>query len=197
MKSIAQKTKPTIIGITESKLDGTIPDSEVEIDGYTIFRCDRNRNGGGVALYIDKKVGSTIRGTFSSDTENVFIDILLPKTKPILVGIAYNPFQPEFLDNLSSAISNAENFDNQEVYLLGDFNINLYHNQKYILYKNKVLSSQEILKNITSSTDAYQVIRYQEFSSLYGLKQLIKTPTRITTNKSSLLDHIYTNKFRR
>ena len=41
-----------ILGLNETKLDKTIPDSQVDIEGYDILRRDRNRNGGGVALYI-------------------------------------------------------------------------------------------------------------------------------------------------
>ena len=35
--------------------------------------------------------------------------------------------------------------------------------------------------------------RYQEFCSLHGLKQLITSPTHVTDNSLSLLDHILTN----
>ena len=35
--------------------------------------------------------------------------------------------------------------------------------------------------------------RYQEFCSLHGLKQLITSPTRVTDNSSSLVDHVLTN----
>ena len=45
IRCIANKTKAAIIGITESKLDHTVPDSEVNFLGYDILRCDRNRNG--------------------------------------------------------------------------------------------------------------------------------------------------------
>ena len=41
LKCIANKTKGTIIGITESKLDHTVPDLEVNLPGYDILRCDR------------------------------------------------------------------------------------------------------------------------------------------------------------
>ena len=191
LRFIAQKSNPTIIGITESKLDQTILDSEICIDGYSIFRSDRTRNGGGVVMYVNKNIGAKERVNFSKEIENVFVDILLPKTKPILVGILYNPFQTDFLHNLSTAISNTDNFDNQEVYLLGDFNINLWHKEKYIFHNSKTLSQQEIHQ--ISRTNAYDIIKYQEFCSLHGLKQLISTPTRITENKSSLLDHILTN----
>ena len=48
------------------------------------------------------------------------------KTKPILIGNVYRPpDQSGFLDKLSNAILNTTNFDSQEVYILGDLNINL------------------------------------------------------------------------
>ena len=46
LKFLVNKTKAAIIGITESKLDHTVPDLEVKLPGYDILRCDRNRNGG-------------------------------------------------------------------------------------------------------------------------------------------------------
>ena len=52
IRTIAIDTKPAVIGITESKLDNSINDNEVKIDGYSIIRNDRNRNGGGVVCYI-------------------------------------------------------------------------------------------------------------------------------------------------
>ena len=45
LNTIAGNTKAAIIGITESKVDNSISDSEVEILGYWILQCDRNRNG--------------------------------------------------------------------------------------------------------------------------------------------------------
>ena len=51
LKCIANKTKATIIGIAESKLDHTVPDLKVNLSGYDILWCDRNRNGGGVTCY--------------------------------------------------------------------------------------------------------------------------------------------------
>ena len=43
-------TKPAVLGITESKLDCSVSDPEVNISGYSILWSDRNRYGGGVAL---------------------------------------------------------------------------------------------------------------------------------------------------
>ena len=95
--------------------------------------------------------------------------MFLPKTKPIFIGILYRPpDQSKFLDKLSTAISETKNFDDQEVYILGDLNINLIDNQKHTPNGIKT---------------------YKEFCSLNGRKQLLTLPTRITENSTSLLDH--------
>ena len=49
---IACLSNAAVIGVSESKLDIFIFDSEIEIDGYNILRFDRNRHGGGVACYV-------------------------------------------------------------------------------------------------------------------------------------------------
>ena len=38
---MAQSTNATIIGISESKLDESVLESEIQIDNYKILRCDR------------------------------------------------------------------------------------------------------------------------------------------------------------
>ena len=173
LRVVAKKSKAAVIGVTESKLDATVLDGEVNIDGYEVIQSDRNRHGGGVACYVRNDISFNVRSDFSDEIENIVFDMLLPKTKPILVGILYRPpDQSIFLDKLSTAISRSNTFDNQEVYILGDLNINLINKQKHIPNGIK---------------------RYKEFCSLYGLEQLISTPTQVTKNSSSILDHILTN----
>ena len=48
---IAKSTNAAIIGISESKLDESVLEPEIQMDDYKILRCDRNRHGGGVACY--------------------------------------------------------------------------------------------------------------------------------------------------
>ena len=52
LRNVAGHTKPAILGITESKLDSSVSDQEVDIKGYSILRNDRNRYGGDVACYV-------------------------------------------------------------------------------------------------------------------------------------------------
>ena len=49
---IAQKTRAAVIGISETWLDDSITDAEIAISGYSVLRLDRNRDGGGVCVYI-------------------------------------------------------------------------------------------------------------------------------------------------
>ena len=79
LRIIARKSRTSVIGITESKLDETILDEEINIDGYELARSDRNRHGGGVVCFIRNDVSFNVRGDFSSEIENIFLDIFLPK----------------------------------------------------------------------------------------------------------------------
>ena len=113
------RTNATILGISETKLDETIMDSELNIEGYDLIRSDRNRHGGGVAYYIKKERHYNVRVNCPTDFENIFLDLLLPNSGPILIGIIYRPpDQSVFLDMVSSAIADMEDFDKHEAYLL-------------------------------------------------------------------------------
>ena len=91
LKCIANKTKAAIIGIIESKLDHTVPDLGVNLPGYDILWCDRNRNSNGVACYIKKDLCFNTRPLNCKEIENIIFDILLPKSKPITIGVFYRP----------------------------------------------------------------------------------------------------------
>ena len=142
IRCIASKTKSAIIGITEFKLDHTAPDSEANFPEYYILRCDRNRNGGGGACYIRKDLCFSTRTLPCKEIENLVFDILLPKSKSITIGVFYRPpNQAEFMDVLE--IFSNLNLKDNEIYLLGDFNINLFQNGKYVLNGKRTTTAQE------------------------------------------------------
>ena len=58
--------------MTESKLGRSVTNAEVNINGYSIIRNDRNRNGGGVACYIRNDLCFNIKNIFSNSIEHVF-----------------------------------------------------------------------------------------------------------------------------
>ena len=99
---IAELSNATVIGITESKLDNCIPYPDIQIDNYQILRRDRNRKGGGVACYVGNDLSYIEKDFFPEEIENIFFEILLPKTKPITAEIIYQPpNQNNFLQTLN------------------------------------------------------------------------------------------------
>ena len=87
LRYIAKKSNSTVIDISEAKLDNTVYDYEVAIDGYDIVRNDRNRKDGGVACYIRSSICFNLKTCLSNNKENIFIDLLFSKTKPITISL--------------------------------------------------------------------------------------------------------------
>ena len=69
---MVERAKAAIIAKTESKLEESIFQSEIQIDNYDLLQCDRNRNGGGVACHLRSDI-SYVQKDFST---NVIKNIL-------------------------------------------------------------------------------------------------------------------------
>ena len=65
-----------IITLNETRLDSSVLNGEIEIPGYDIVRRDRNRSGGGVAMYIRSNIPYTIRkDLFPDNLELICVEI--------------------------------------------------------------------------------------------------------------------------
>ena len=119
-----------VLVIEETKLDHSFPADQFLIAEYTKpYRLDRNRNGGGVMIYIREDIPSKVlnKHNFTKNVEGMFIEINLRKTKLLLFG-TYHSTLPEY------GLSDKEYFEqkgltlgvysNYEKFLLaGDFNV--------------------------------------------------------------------------
>ena len=163
-----------ILGLNETRLDNTIADSQIDIEGYDILRRDRNRNGGGVAFYVAQSLTYVNRQGLLSheDLEILTVEIKKPKSKPFLVTTWYRPpdSKVEIFDKFESYLLKLDQEDKESI-IMGDTNCNLLSQT----FDHKA----EHLKFIT---ETYQYI------------QLIDQPTRITSSTRTLIDHIFTNK---
>ena len=104
------------------------------------------------------------------------------------MGIFYRP--PNSVDFLKDV---EEDFlklspETNDLFILGDFNINILYNNKTIFECNK-----NITRNISNTAVSSISKQYIEFCSNFFLTQLIKSPTRVTSGSSTLIDHILTN----
>ena len=88
-------------------LDDTFTNESISIDSYNIARRDRTSHGGGVLMYIRSDLAYNIRGDLNNDNmEDIWIELLLPKTKPIYVGTCYRASHNNLLkDCLESTLS--------------------------------------------------------------------------------------------
>ena len=140
--------------------------------------------GGGVACYVKSSIGYSYKDSFCSNTESIFVDIFLPKSKPILLGILYKPpDKSDFVKHINNVFTETGVLDKQECYLLGELNINLIRDEKEIFSSKSCKSNSQNLPPLTKG--------YLCFS--FSLEQLISIPTRVTNKTATLIDHALTN----
>ena len=72
---------------------------------------------------------------------------------------------------------------NEEWYILRDLNIDI--SKKYSMFTEK---NKNIIKDTTKISSGTK--NYLEFCQIFGFKQIIQSPTRVTHNTSTLINHI-------
>ena len=163
-----------LLAVNETRLNSTITDDSIHINGYSIIRNDRNRNGGGVCIYIRTSIDYCLRNELIplNEFEILSIDIKKPNSKAFNVTAAYRPpnCTAGFFEALE-AIIRAIDIESKEHIVLGDLNCNYLSN--------------------SSNTPLSQL---KQLSTTYQFQQLITEPTRITPNSSTLIDIILSNE---
>ena len=93
-----------ILCINETRLNSLIENRLVEIPGYDIVRRDRNRHGGGVAIYIRNNLVYINRNDIMPDIlEAICIEVKKPRMKPLLVCSWYRA--PDINSGLNAQLS--------------------------------------------------------------------------------------------
>ena len=106
------------------------------------------------------------------DTERMWTEITLPKTRPILIASVYRT--PPKIESSLGALERTfvlANETGNEIIILGDMNLDLLPNEKNGLVKK--------------FTNLHRVLQF---------KQLVTKPTRVTEHSRTLIDHITTNR---
>ena len=82
-----------ILVLTLTKLDDTFPTAEFLMKGFSEpCRLDRNRNGGGVMIYIYEEIPNKLldKHVFPYDMEGLFVELSFRESKWLLFE-AYHP----------------------------------------------------------------------------------------------------------
>lgn len=92
LKDIIIKSRVQIMAVSETKIDGSYPDSQFLIPGYYLHRNDRKKGGGGVLMFVSSKIQSkriTIERRYKT-IESLALEIGL-KSKNAIVLVIYRP----------------------------------------------------------------------------------------------------------
>ena len=167
--------KFSVVGITETWLQDS--PLGVNIDGYNfVYKNRRVRLGGGVGLYLsdnlDYKIRTDIYANEDEVMESLFVEIIRPHERNIIVGLIYRPPNQnvnDFVTRMNNVLEKISR-DNKTCYLMGDFNLNLLNNENHN-------ATGEFLDDL--------------YSHLFF--PLITLPSRITSHTASLIDNIFSN----
>ncbi len=108
-----------------------VNDLDIHLDGYAVFRRDRNWHGGGVLIYVDEHL--TVKRVLDLEidrTEPIWIEIQFSRDA-FLVGTHYRPpgesqeQATRFSSDLERSIDVAYTSNPKGLVLLGDFNDNV------------------------------------------------------------------------
>lgn len=117
-------------------------------------------------MFVRNDIDFTVKTDWDKDIEVLLLDIHLPKTKPLLVGVCYRPSdQSTFYKRLENTL-NSCGVAKRECILMGDFNTDV------------------------SSKDCPTNRAFIRFSKLFDFKQLIKDPTRVGQTTQTTIDLI-------
>ena len=158
--------------MSKSGLNSTVSNAEVEIEGYKLSRLDGTTKSG-VCVYtpISLKVNVLTELTEISPSgfHQLWMQIQYRNLKSILLSTVYCPpdcsmtcFEDEFLEKHTLALTHGK-----EVIMIGHLNCDILKNSP----------ESRVFRNLCSSLN---------------LTQLITSPTRVTSQSSTLIDVIMT-----
>ena len=169
LRIVCETEKPGIVCIVESWLDNSISDNEISIPTYQLFRHDRNRHGGGVAIYVHFSfICNVIIKAGPFDLEFISVSLLSRSSfgKFCLCLFYRPPSSPvSVFDNLCRTLQIVNPVDFSNFLLLGDFNVD-FCNPEHHLFSHV----SNILLN-------------------FSLTQVVSCPTHVShSGTSSLID---------
>ena len=177
LTNVIQSTKPDVIIGTETWIDSSVKTVELFPPQYTVYRKDRNRNGGGVLIAISNSLSSNEVPELSIDgCELIWAKIKMKGRKHLLVGSYYRPHTKDeaSLDKFATACQRAIATHNMTI-IGGDLNFPAFD------WNNKTLKTR---KN-------HPGLHYKFLDLIHelGLTQMVTSPTR----KDNTLDLYLTN----
>ena len=178
LKSLILKSLFDIIVISECKVEPSFPDSHFYIKGFRLYRKDRDRFGGGGFIYVRRGLIVTrIHDLEGHEVESVSLCVQTSRrAKKVLVIGMYRPpglLKATWEHEINNILlRSTQRVRYESIMLIGDLNCDLSRPDKGAKEGKTLIDLMDV----------------------YGLTNLIKVPTRVVVESSSLTDVILTNK---
>ena len=192
--------------VTETKLDDTFLTSQFLVTGFSVpYRLDRNRNGGGIMIFIRDDIPSRVltKHVFPDDIEGLFIELNFRKAKWLLFGTYHPPSQSDsyYFNNLDKALDLYSHYDKK--LLVGDFNTKVSDVLSIFLYQHdleNLVKDKTCFKNannpsiidlfLTNNSLAFQNTT-TTFTGLSDCHKLVLTVLKSTFSKNKPKELFY------
>ena len=179
--SLCLADKYDVICISETWLNPSIPNSNVELPAYSLYRRDRSDGYGGVAVYVTKSIISIhVTELNSTVSENIWVRLKI-NLKNAYVGTFYRApnsvalHVSDFIDDFQNQLGIVYSLKPDLLCIVGDFN-------------DRRASWTPNHRNSDMKNIFYDTVMSN------GLSQLISVPTYFTDTSSSLLDLVITDR---
>ena len=171
LRKFTKSNKIDVLTVSETWLNTSVTNKEIEIEGYKLHRLDRQHKKGAGYAYIRKDIKSLVLKTSLISETNfrqLWIKLQYKKSKSLLVCVSYRPpdspldcfekyFKPSYVQTLTMG---------KLIIFLGDLNC-------------------DMLKHTPGSAALTNTI------TELNLIKLIKSPTRITESSQTHVDVIF------
>ena len=122
---LIKENKTDILAINETKHENRIKDHTVVIDSYIVKRFDKNRHGGGVALYIRETSDFELRDDdiAKGSMESICIEVKPKCSKSFFIVVWYRPpkYETQTVIEMETLLNALDN-ENKDIILIGDIN---------------------------------------------------------------------------
>ena len=135
-----------ILDLNETRLSKDTCDNEVSIEGYDIYRHDRDSSGGGVAFYVNDTLAYHKRDHITDpNLEIIGIEIVPPNAKSYIVLCWYRPPTENTDDTTFEALTRSTqklDAESKEIILTGDIKCDYKKPKDFNTRKLKLLYSE-------------------------------------------------------
>ena len=121
------------------------------IDDYKLLRLDRNRQGGGVAMYIHVDFTYNVIGVGNYNSECIIVSVVINSCR-VCICLLYRPPSSGFdvLDSLHDSLCNLDVSLFSHFILLGDFNVDFLSPNRPLFAKLLSITSCFLLEQVVT-----------------------------------------------